>query len=79
MTILITGCNGLVGNALKTCLSDQSYLAPSSKELNLLETQAVNQYFENNKIDLVFHLAAKVGGVKANSDGLGVFFYENIP
>lgn len=78
MTILITGCNGLVGNALKSCLSDQSYLAPSSKDLNLLEPQAVNQYFENNNIDLVFHLAAKVGGVKANSDGLGVFFYENI-
>lgn len=77
MPVLITGCSGLVGNALKTCLDPQDYLAPTSKELDLLNKEAVEAYLQNNSIELVIHLAAKVGGVKANNDGLGVFFYEN--
>lgn len=62
-TIFITGVNGFVGSHLKTYLSERGYklLTPSHKELDLLDTQAVDDYFKKHKIDVVIHTAL-VGG-----------------
>ena len=79
--ILITGGNGMVGTALKAQLdiNNNFYSAPSSRELNLLEKNNIDQFFaKNSNISCVFHLAAKVGGVKANSNALGTFYHDNI-
>jgi len=70
---LITGGNGMLGNALKSKLNadNKEYLAPNSQQLNLLLQHKVDQYLIlNQNISCVFHLAAKVGGVKANNDSL---------
>lgn len=78
---LITGGNGMLGNALKSKLNadNKEYLAPNSQQLNLLLQHKVDQYLIlNQNISCVFHLAAKVGGVKANSDSLGTFYHDNI-
>ena len=67
MRILITGASGFIGNALKIALKEKypSYtiFTPSSKELNLLELTAVENYIKGNNIDTVYHVAAKHAGV----------------
>jgi len=74
--ILVTGGTGMIGAAVKNILPEANFI--SSKDFNLLdETQAENM-FQELKPDYVIHLAAKVGGVKANYDNLGNFFLENI-
>tara|TARA_R100001082_G_C4363152_1_gene160379 strand:+ start:412 stop:1311 length:900 start_codon:yes stop_codon:yes gene_type:complete len=72
MNTLITGGSGLVGSCL------ESDFKPSSKDLNLFNLQDIINYIQDNNIDRIVHCAAKVGGIKANSDYLGDFFYDNI-
>ena len=72
MNTLITGGSGLVGSCL------ESNFKPPSKDLNLFNTQDIINYIQDNRIDNIIHCAAKVGGIKANSDYLGDFFHDNI-
>ncbi len=72
-TILITGAGGLLGHGLKKALAkrqdcDYKVLSPSSSELNLLDESAVLDFFEKNRPDYIFHLAAMVFGLKGNLD-----------
>jgi len=69
---LVTGGSGLVGSAI------ESNFKPSSKQLNLMHVEDIIRYITLNKIDSIIHCAAKVGGIKANSDHLGEFFYKNV-
>ena len=75
--ILITGSNGLIGNALKQKLITHHVLTPSHSQLDLINQQAVFDYFEENKPDYVFHLAAIVGGIHANNTFPSRFIYDN--
>jgi len=72
MNTLITGGNGLVGSCL------ESNFKPSSKKLNLFNLQEIIEYIQHNKIDAIVHCAARVGGIKANTERQGDFFYDNI-
>ena len=87
---LIAGAGGLLGKALCCHLStidDLTLHAPSKDNLNLLMENEVKKYigsFEysdhfgtNSRLDCVYHLAAHVGGVKANSERLATFFSSN--
>ena len=79
--ILITGGNGLVGNSLISKLKEKGYnnlLIPTHKKLNLKNQKDVNDYFISNKIEYVFHLAAKVGGISANISAPAEFLYDNL-
>jgi len=79
--ILVTGSKGMVGKALVKGLREkgcENLLLPSSNELNLKEQQDVENYFEMNKPDVVFHLAAKVGGIAANVDSPAEFLFNNL-
>lgn len=75
MNILVTGGSGLLGNAFKKVLPIACY--PTSKELNLLNENNINEYLTDNKIQEVIHLAAKVGGVKANTEFVSDFYQIN--
>ena len=66
----------MVGNSLQEYLPEAYYV--SSKECDLRMYDGVKYLFNSIKPDYVIHLAAKVGGVKANSDYLGDFYYDNI-
>jgi GDP-L-fucose synthase len=68
MKILLTGANGMVGkNILATAEKhDHDFLSPSRTELNLLDSNAVNQYLGTHKPDMVIHAAGIVGGIQAN-------------
>jgi GDP-L-fucose synthase len=90
MNILITGGSGLLGKALNNAAKSQdiSCYSPTSKELNLLDFGSVKKYLADcecfdgqgiySKFNYAIHLAAKVGGVKANSNELGSFYSTNI-
>ena len=72
--ILVTGGNGLLGSAFKKILPEALY--PSSRELNLLDRKKINSKLQN-QIKTVIHLAAKVGGVKANTEYISDFYQIN--
>ena len=72
MNTFVTGGNGLVGS----CITGTH--KPRSSDVNLLDFDCTYQYMKDNQIDHVVHCAAKVGGVKENSEKLGEFFYENM-
>ncbi|MCV3322451.1 dTDP-4-dehydrorhamnose reductase [Pediococcus ethanolidurans] len=58
--ILITGANGQLGTELRNLLDEKNitYAATGTKELDITNKQMVNDYFETNKPELVFHCAA---------------------
>ncbi len=79
--IYIAGHKGLVGSALWKTLSNKGYtnlIGRSIQELNLMDAQAVNQFFEEEKPEYVILAAAKVGGIIANNTYRGQFIYENL-
>lgn len=68
----------MLGHALSSLLP--AALCPSRAELNLLDSSAVTQYFSELDIgpgDTVIHLAARVGGVKANTEYVYSFYNDN--
>ncbi|MGR3741275.1 dTDP-4-dehydrorhamnose reductase [Companilactobacillus sp. DQM5] len=60
MKTLITGGNGQLGTELKKLLDEKNeiYTATDSKELDITNEQAVNNYFLENKPEIVYHCAA---------------------
>ena len=73
--ILVTGGSGMIGTALKEDLKDAVYI--SSKDYNLVKSDDCAQMYKDHSPDCVIHLAAKVGGIKANMNKLADFYYEN--
>tara|TARA_Y100000310_G_scaffold323733_1_gene384552 strand:- start:2863 stop:3798 length:936 start_codon:yes stop_codon:yes gene_type:complete len=74
--LLVTGGTGMVGQALQKLAPDAYYL--SSKDADLRNPQQTNDLINKINPTHVIHLAARVGGVKANMDNLGSFYYDNI-
>jgi GDP-L-fucose synthase len=68
MKILITGSHGMVGSNIVEHIAASKYeiLTPTSSELNLLNTESVQNYININKPDMVIHAAGIVGGIQAN-------------
>jgi GDP-L-fucose synthase len=50
---------------------------PRKADYNLIDGNAINRLFGSFRPQVVFHLAATVGGIGANRDNPGLFFYEN--
>ncbi|MCW3805821.1 GDP-L-fucose synthase family protein [Plebeiibacterium marinum] len=79
--IYVAGHKGLVGSALWKTLSSKGYsnlIGRSIDELNLMDANAVEQFFEEEKPEYVILAAAKVGGIVANNTYRGQFIYENL-
>jgi GDP-L-fucose synthase len=79
--IYVAGHTGLVGSALWKNLLSKGYnnlTGVTIDELNLIDTKAVNDFFEREKPDYVILAAAKVGGIVANNTYRGQFLYENL-
>ena len=86
-TIFLAGSTGMVGSSIKRALTNLGYgfkqnkfklLTPSRKELNLLNTIAVKNWFEKNRPSIVILAAAKVGGILANSTYPADFIIQNL-
>jgi GDP-L-fucose synthase len=77
---LVTGASGFLGSHLVEALRAQGVevLHPPSRELDLREKHETHDYFAEYKPDVVFHLAARVGGIGANQRTPATFFYDNM-
>ncbi|WP_039046412.1 NAD-dependent epimerase/dehydratase family protein [Plesiomonas shigelloides] len=67
--ILVTGSGGVLGQAILGQLTNEGFdnvLSPSSSELNLLDSEKLEVFFEEKKPKFVFHLASLVFGLKGN-------------
>jgi GDP-L-fucose synthase len=79
--ILVTGGNGFVGSHVVEELAARGatdVVAPRSREADLCDQLATRALFERVRPDLVFHLAARVGGIGANRRQPGTFFRDNM-
>lgn len=79
--IYIAGHKGLVGSAIVRKLQEDHYenlIFRTSKELDLRNYNAVEDFFKSEKPEYVFLSAAKVGGIWANSTRPAEFIYDNL-
>jgi GDP-L-fucose synthase len=79
--IYVAGHRGMVGSALVRCLRSHGFenlITRTHAELDLTNQGAVNGFFENEPIDVVFLAAAKVGGIQANNIYRADFIYQNL-
>src|SRR5262245_52319029 len=79
--ILVTGGGGFLGSHLLAALRERGardVLAPRSAEVDLTDAAATARLFDEARPELVFHLAARVGGIGANRAHPGTFFRDNM-
>jgi GDP-L-fucose synthase len=79
--IYVAGHRGLVGSAIWKTLKNKGYtnlIGCTLGELDLMDTNAVANFFAEEKPEYVFLAAAKVGGIVANNTYRGQFIYENL-
>lgn len=79
--IYVAGHRGMVGSAIVRELQRQGYtniITRTHKELDLINQQAVNDFFAAERPEYVFLAAAKVGGIIANRNHLADFMYDNM-
>jgi len=78
MRVLVTGGRGLVGQAVQaTRPGDLSAEFAATDRADLRDAIACTALFEAVRPTHVIHLAARVGGVKANTEAVGAFFHDN--
>jgi GDP-L-fucose synthase len=81
MRIFVAGHNGMVGSAIVRQLQSNGYneiIVKSSKELDLRDQAAVQNFFLEEKPQIVIDAAARVGGILANSTYPYQFLMENM-
>lgn len=79
--IFVAGHKGLVGSAITRNLEKQGYknlILKTRRELDLMDQGAIASFFVKEKPEYVFLAAAKVGGIKANSDFPADFILSNL-
>jgi len=80
-SVYVAGHKGLVGSALLRHLQTNGYrniLVRTRQELDLRQSHDVRNFFSQAKPEAVVVAAAKVGGIKANSDYPVEFLLENL-
>lgn len=79
--VCVTGGEGFLGRVL--CAQLRSHgcrhlFVPTRREYDLTDPEAVRRLYEDARPDIVFHLAAEVGGIGINRQRPGRFFYANL-
>ncbi|HWE92373.1 MAG TPA: GDP-L-fucose synthase [Tepidisphaeraceae bacterium] len=78
--ILVTGGAGFLGSFVLEKLKARGYsnlFVPRRRDFDLTREGDVQRLFAEHRPDVVLHLAAEVGGIGANRDNPGRFFYAN--
>ena len=79
--IFVAGHNGMVGNSIIKSLNSKGYkniLSTNRDLIDLRDSFAVRNWFEENKPDITIIAAAKVGGILANSSYPYEFLLDNL-
>ncbi len=79
--IYVAGHRGLVGSAIWKNLQSRGYnnlIGKTSRELDLRDSQKVEEFFQKEKPEYVFLAAAHVGGIVANNVYRADFIYNNL-
>jgi GDP-L-fucose synthase len=80
-SIVVTGGAGFLGSVVVEKLRARGcrkIFVPRSSEYDLTGRGAVQRLYHDARPDLIIHLAARVGGIGANRQNPGKFFYDNL-
>jgi len=78
---MVTGGAGFLGSYVVDKLKKrgcQDIFIPKIEDYDLVKMDSVVKAYKNAKPDIVIHLAAVVGGIGANRENPGKFFYDNL-
>ncbi len=79
--VVVTGGAGFLGRVVVAELERRGaarVFVPRSADYDLVERDACRRLIEETRPDLTIHLAAQVGGIGANRENPGRFFFENL-
>ena len=80
-SVVVTGGAGFVGRYVVDMLKRsgaKKITVPRSKECDLRKESDVKRLLKQSNPDIIIHLAAVVGGIGANREHPGKFFYDNL-
>jgi len=78
--IMVTGGAGFLGSVVGGILAARGaeLVTPRRRDYDLTDQRDVARLFEETQPQIVIHLAAEVGGIGANRDNPGRYFYANM-
>jgi GDP-L-fucose synthase len=79
--IVVTGGAGFLGRHVVGALAQYDpgeIVVPRKRDYDLVDRAACRRLLEDSRPDVLIHLAARVGGIGANQENPGAFFFENL-
>lgn len=77
--VMVCGCQDMLGDALIGRLKSKEceIVAAAYEDVDLTDTRETKNFFNKKKVDAVFMLASRAGGIYANSTRPAEFIYDN--
>jgi GDP-L-fucose synthase len=80
-TVVVTGGSGFLGSHVVEVLEARGVgrvVVPRQQDYDLVQAGAAERLIADTRPDVILHLAARVGGIGANRENPGLFFYDNL-